>query len=144
MRHLRLCLLFKGKNLRFFKVDGSPWAMNIGFDPALEPTSTLVEAQQRFQWIALDSIPLQGYQAPEAWEVRPQMRTSSFKEGVSITGYTGHMISFRVKSSFFAIYGRNKRVHVPACAPSPEGTYFQIQRDIPLDLTCEIPIKWED
>ena len=43
-----------------------------------------------------------------------------------MAAFTGTRIKLIVKSSFFAIYGRNKGVLVPADAPSPTGSYFQV------------------
>ena len=60
-----------------------------------------------------------------------------------MTAYSGSRISLRIKCSFFAIYGRRTDVVVPAGAPSPPSTYFQIRREIPLDLELDLAVVWE-
>ena len=48
------------------------------------------------------------------------------QEGVEILAFSGGRMKLRIKSSFFAIYGRKTSVSVPADAASPPGTYFQV------------------
>lgn len=49
---------------------GSGWSLNVGFSPALSRSSTLEEARQALTWVALNRVPLPGYQAPAGWQVR--------------------------------------------------------------------------
>lgn len=49
--------------------------------------------------------------------------------------FTGGLATFRVQTEFFAIGGRDPTVSVPADAPSPPGSFFQLRRKFPLDLT---------
>jgi hypothetical protein len=48
-------------------------------------------------------------------------------------------ITFRVKTHFFAIYGSDPSVLVPADAAAPEGSYFQVRERFNLDLTLDAP-----
>jgi hypothetical protein len=47
--------------------------------------------------------------------------------------------TFRVKTEFFAISGRDPTVMVPADAPALPGSFFQLRCKFPLDLTISAP-----
>ena len=77
------------------------------------------------------------------WEVRPQTPTSSIREGVEVLSYGDGKIKVRIRTGFFALYGRDPSVLVSADAPAPPGSYFQIRRRFPLDLTLEAPFAFK-
>lgn len=61
-----------------------------------------------------------------------------------MTSYSGSRVSLHIHSSFFAILGRRTGgAEVPADAASPPSAYFQIRREIPMDLQLDLAIVWE-
>ncbi len=92
-----------------------------------------------FTRVALDKLPMAGLDV-KGWEIKPQTPVSSFNKGVEFLSYKDGIVKVRIKTSFYAIYGRNPNVLVPADAPSPKGSYFQIRKGFPLDLTLEAPL----
>ena len=73
-------------------------------------------------------------------DIKPRTPVSSFTDGVEFLSYKNGVIKLRIKTHFFAIYGRDPSVRVPADARAPAGSYFQIRRRFPLDLTLEAPL----
>lgn len=133
-----------GSNMRFSSGMGSQkWSLNLGFEPAISKASSLQQVQSSFKWLAVDRVPLTSLGPVPGWEVYPQVPVSSFEEGVTITGFSGSKISLKVQSRFFAIYGSRTDVDPPADAGMPQGTYFQLRHNIPMDLTLELPIIWD-
>lgn len=45
-----------------------------------------------------------------------------------------------MRADFFALTGRDPSVLVPADAPAPAGSFFQIRRPFPLDLRLDAPV----
>jgi len=118
------------------------WWVSLAFHGELSaktPTKTL---QKKFWYIALDRLPTPGLDLP-GWEVRPRTPTSSVQKGVEILAYGEGKIKLRVRTKFFALYGRDPSVLVPADAPAPPGSYFQIRKEFPLDLTLEAPFAFK-
>ncbi len=128
-----------GRNSTMFVYRKSGWYLSLGFSDVIGPDTPLATVRQRFKYVALDRLPTPGLDVP-GWQIRPRTPVSSFKEGVEILGYAGGRIQLRVKTKFFALSGRNPNVLVPADAPMPKGTYFQIRKPFPLDLTIEAPL----
>jgi hypothetical protein len=125
-----------------FQLMQGPWWVSFVFKGDDITADTPVETlRKRFWIVALDRLPTPGLDLP-GWEVRPQTPTSSFKEGVEILAYGDGRIKLQVKTSFFALYGRDPSILVPADAPSPPGSYFQIRRPFPLDLTIDAPVAF--
>lgn len=98
--------------------------------------------QKSFWYVALDRLPTPGLDLP-GWEVRPRTPTSSIREGVEVLAHGDNKIKVRVRTGFFALYGRDPSILVPADAPAPPGSYFMIRRRFPLDLTLEAPVKFK-
>ena len=119
---------FDRDGLRFDLAFRGEWAADA-------PRETL---QKNFWYCALDRVPTPGLDLP-GWDVRPQTPMSSFEKGVEILSSADGVLKVRVQTKFFALYGRDPSVLVPADAPSPAGSYFQIRRETPLDLTLEAP-----
>jgi hypothetical protein len=95
---------------------------------------TLDKIRSRFEYIALNHLPVPGIQEIASnWDIYPQTPLSSFSEGVTFDKYDANTQSLylTVNTRFFAIYG-SKHLTGPrmACAPSPPGTYLQVRRDI--------------
>ena len=123
-----------------FNLNEPGWRVTLGFSQRLAADDSIKTVRQRFKFVALDQLPTPGLELP-GWNVRPQTPVSSFKDGVEILQYGDGRIKLRIRTNFFAIYGRDPSVRVPADAPSPEGSYFQIRKNFPLDLTLDVPIS---
>ncbi len=114
-------------------------SVSIGFEEEVGPGTSLEVLRKRFRYIALDRLPPPDLEIP-GWEIRPMTPVSSFKEGVEIVGFEDGRIRLRVKTNCFALYGRRTDVNVPADAPQPEGTYFEIRQSFLLDLEVDLPL----
>jgi hypothetical protein len=123
-----------------FQQDG--WWLSLAFKGELSADTPKKTLQARFWYVALDRLPTPGLDLP-GWEVRPRTPTSSIRKGVQILAYGDGKIKIRVRTGFFALYGRDPSVLVPADASSPPGSYFQIRKQFPLDLTLEAPFKFK-
>jgi hypothetical protein len=110
-----------------------------GEHTAETPVETL---QKNFWFVALDRLPTPGLDLP-GWDVRLRTPTSSIREGVEVVSFGEGKVKLRVTTKFFAIYGRDPSVLVPADAPSPPGSYFMIRKNVPLDLTIEAPFRFK-
>jgi len=128
-----------GRKDTMFVLSKPGWYVSLGFSGAIGPDTPLATVKQRFKYIALDRLPTPGLDV-KGWEIRPQTSRSSFRDGVEILACGGGKIKLRVKTKFFALYGRDPSVLVPADAPSPKGSYFQIRKQFPLDLTIDAPL----
>lgn len=128
------------KNTMFVLNDG-PWYITLGFTGEVTADTPLASLREQFSYIALDSLPLPGLDLP-GWKVRAQTPTSSIRKNAGAVEFlkTGDgRISFRVRTRFFAIYGTDPSVLVPADASAPKGSYFQVREPFDLDLTIEAP-----
>jgi inhibitor of cysteine peptidase len=128
-----------GRKSTMFVFSKPGWYLSLGFSGPITPDTPLATLKQKFKYIALNQLPTPGL-AIAGWRITPQTPRSSFSEGVEFLSYANGKIKLRVKTKFFALYGRDTRVHLPADAPSPKGTYFQIRKPFPLDLTIEAPM----
>jgi predicted secreted protein len=129
-----------GRKSTMFVLSKPGWYMSLGFSGPITPNTSLAKLKQSFKYIALNQLPTPGLSIP-GWKIRPQTPRSSFSDGVEFLSYTKGKIKLRVKTKFFALYGRDTRVLLPADAPSPKGTYFQIRKPFNLDLTIEAPMS---
>ena len=121
-----------------FQQDG--WWISIAFRGELKEDTPLATVQKQLWHVVLDRVPTPGLELP-GWDVRPRTPRSSFSDGVEILAYGDGKIKFRVKTSFFALYGRDPSVLVPADAGAPPTSYFMIRKSFPLDLTFEGPFE---
>lgn len=124
-----------------FSLEESGWWVSLAFHGELSPETPLETLKKEFWYVTLDRLPTPGLDLP-GWEVRPQTPSSSIKEGVEILAYRDGKIKLRVRTKFFALYGRDLSIVVPADAPVPNGSYFQIRKEFPLDLTIEAPFAF--
>lgn len=122
------------------------WWVSFAFHGELSADTPLKTVKKKFWYVALDRLPTPGLDLP-GWEVRPQTPASSVTKGVEILAYHDGKIRLRVRTKFFALYGRDPSVLVPADAPAPApapaGSYFQIRKEFPLDLTLEAPFAFK-
>jgi hypothetical protein len=121
-----------------FRLQQPGWMLSFMFKGEITKDTPLEEVRKQFWRVALNRLPTPGLELP-GWEVRPQTPVSSFTDGVEILAFGDGNIKLRVKTEFFALYGRDPSVLVPADAASPQGSYFQIRKKFPLDLTLEAP-----
>jgi len=112
------------------------WWITFTFKGEHTADTPIATLRKQFWFCTVDRIVTPGLKIP-GWEVRPRTPSSSFSKGVELVSMQQGKAKFRVKTSFFALYGRNPNVLVPADAPSPAGTYFQVRKSFPLDLTIE-------
>lgn len=129
-----------GRESAMYVFQKEGWYVNLGFEKPLTDKTTTAEAQKALKYVALDRLPTPGLEIP-GWEVRPRTPVSSFKKGVVIESIKDGVLTLRVKTEFFALSGRDPNVLVPADAPSPPGSYFQIRQKFPLDLTLKAKLK---
>lgn len=118
------------------------WWVSFTFRGELSAKTLLKTLKKKFWYVALDRLPTPGLELP-GWEVRPQTPTSSFKKGMEILAYDNGKIKLQVRTKFFALYGRDPSNLVPADASAPSGSYFQIRKKFPLDLTLEAPFVFK-
>lgn len=103
---------------------------------------TLNTLKTTFRYFAVTRLPLPGFEKLDGWDVNPVTPISSFSEGVEFLSLSNGKVSLRVKTSFFAIYGSDRRIisQLPADSAAPLGSYFQVRRSFPLDLTLTAPL----
>jgi len=124
-----------------FSFQQGDWWVSLAFKGELTADTSKEVLQSNFWYVALDRLPTPGLDLP-GWDVRPRTPTSSINKGVEVLAYGNGKIKIRVRTDFFALYGRDPSVLVPADAPSPPGSYFQIRKTFPLDLTLEAPYSF--
>ncbi|MDA1201787.1 MAG: GntR family transcriptional regulator [Planctomycetota bacterium] len=123
-----------------FELDQAGYRLSFAFrgeHTAAAPPATLRAA---FWHAVIDRVPTPGLDLP-GWETRPLTPVSSFDQGVELVDLAAGRATFRVKTEFFAISGRDPTVLVPADAPAPPGSFFQLRRSFPLDLTISAPVS---
>ncbi len=128
-----------GRDSYMYVLNQNGWYVNLGFTGKIDKTATLKDLQAKFKYVALDRVPTPGLAVP-GWDVKPRTPVSSFKDGIEFVSFKDGLLTVKVKTKFFALYGRNPNVLVPADAPSPKGSYFQIRQNFPLDLTLTAPV----
>jgi len=126
-----------GNSMNVFRKPG--WYINLMFKGRITPDMDAATLQKKFTRVALDKLPTPGL-AVKGWDIKPRTPVSSFTNGVEFVSYKDGIVKVRIKTNFFALYGRDPSVLVPADARSPEGSYFQIRKSFPLDLTLEAPL----
>ena len=123
-----------------FELDQDGYRLSFAFrgeHTAATPPATL---RGQFWQAVIDRVPTPGLDLP-GWETRPLTPVSSFDRGVELVDLTAGRATFRVNTEFFAISGRDPTVLVPADAPAPPGSFFQLRRNFPLDLTISAPVS---
>lgn len=118
------------------------WWVTVAFKGTHDADTPLKTLQKNFWYATIDKMPTPGLKIPD-WEIKPQTPTSSFSKGVELVEYGKGKMKVAIKTNAFALYGRNTAVLVPADAPTPEGAYFQIRQDIPIQLTITAPVQFK-
>jgi len=125
-----------------FSYQAPGWWITFSFKGKHTADTPLAVLRKNFWQCSIDRIATPGLDIP-GWEVRPRTPVSSFSKGVKLLDFGNGKAKFSVKTSFFALYGRNPNVLVPADAAAPPGSYFQIRQAFPLDLTIEAPVTFK-
>ena len=126
-----------GSSMNVFQKPG--WYINLMFKGKITADMDLAAVKKNFTRVAINKLPTAGLDV-KGWDIKPQTPISSFSDGVEFLSYKDGIVKLRIKTTFFAIYGRNPSVRVPADAPAPKNSYFQIRKNFPLDLTLEAPL----
>ena len=122
---------------KFVSLHGAGWRVTMGFSREIAPGMSAQELQDAFRFIAISKSPTPGLDVKH-WRITPLTRLSAFKTGVRFLETDGTSFRIHVQTRFFALYGRDMRVHVPADAPTPAAGYFQIRREIPSDFVLTV------
>ncbi len=117
------------------------YQVSVAFRGTLPADATREQLQKSFWHAVIDRVPTPGLDVP-GWNIKPQTPSSSFDKGIEVLAYGEGKLKLRIRTNFFAVYGHDPSVLVPADAPSPPGSYFQLRKDLPLDLTIEAPIEF--
>ena len=117
-----------------------PTYISIGFNNNFRPTSSAKDLQSSLDYVALDKLPMPGFQHLYGWEIYPRTPISSFKNGVQIVSYENGRLHFTVDTRFYAIYGHKRNLRLPADAPSPNGTYFLLRKNIRGFIDVNMPL----
>ena len=128
-----------GRSSTMFTYRKPGWWITLGFSDVIDADTPLDVVRKRLKYVALDRLPTPGLDVP-GWEIWPRTPTSSFRKGVEIVDFRDGRIQVRIRSGFFALYGRDPSVLVPADAPTPKTAYFMIRRKLSLDLKIEAPL----
>lgn len=123
-----------------YQISQDGYWMTLGFSKPIEAATGLGQLRATFQFLAINRVPM-GVEFPEGWSVSPRTPTSSFKEGVEFLDLRQGRLTIRVRTNFYAIYGQDKSLKIPMDVRAPEGSYFSIERDLPLDMTISAPIS---
>lgn len=123
-----------------FELDQEGYRVSFTFrgeHTAATPPATLGE---QFWHAVIDRVPTPDFDLA-GWETRLLTPTSSFDKGVELVSLAAGRATFHVKTEFFAISGRDPAVLGPADAPAPPGSFFQLRRRFPLNLTISAPLS---
>jgi len=125
-----------------FQLNEGGWFVTVGFSGKVTSDTSLKDLQKRLKYVALDKLPTPGLNVP-GWEIKPQTPSSSISKGIEIVDLKEGMLTLRVKTNCFALYGTDPKAMrlVPADAGAPKSAYFQIRKQFPLDLTLTAPFK---
>lgn len=123
-----------------FELRRPGWSLLLAFEGRHTATTPPGSLRRAFRYAALDRLPTPGLELP-GWEVWPATPSSSIRRGVEILSSGNGRIRLRVRTPLFALQGRDPAVMVPADAPAPAGSSFQIRRPFPLDLRLDAPVQ---
>lgn len=126
-----------------FELDQEGYRVSFTFRGAHTAATPPATLREQFWHAVIDRVPTPGFDLA-GWETRPLTPSSSFDKGVELVDFTAGRATFRVRTEFFAISGRDPTVLVPADAPSPPGSFFQLRRPFPLELTLSAPASFPE
>eukprot|EP01010_Urceolus_cornutus_P001261 NODE_1791_length_755_cov_292.771955_g1392_i0.p1 GENE.NODE_1791_length_755_cov_292.771955_g1392_i0~~NODE_1791_length_755_cov_292.771955_g1392_i0.p1 ORF type:complete len:211 (+),score=69.45 NODE_1791_length_755_cov_292.771955_g1392_i0:62-634(+) len=113
--------------------------INIGFDAEVSAASGLEEVRERLSFVALDQLPMPGFDCPSGWKIKPCTPVSSFKDGVTIHAFENGRIRYTVETKFFAVTGNVPSRQVP-CRASPPGTFVSVERSFKGVIDVDLPM----
>ncbi len=125
-----------------FQFSQEGWWVSVAFSGEVTAKTSLKELRKRVKYVALDKVPTPGLEIP-GWQVKPRTPTSSFKKGVEIEALKDGVLSLKVKTECFALYGTDpkKMALVPADAGAPKAASFHIRKSFPLELKLSAPLE---
>lgn len=123
-----------------FQFNQPGWWLTLGIKGKVTKDTTLEQLRERINFLAINALPTPGLEVP-GWEIKPRTPVSSFKEGVEIASLKDGVITLKVKTKFFALYGTDPQAMrlVPADAGAPKSAYFMIRKPFKLTLTLTAP-----
>ena len=124
-----------------FELDDAGYRLSFSFRGEHSAATPLATLRERFWQAVIDRVPTPDLALP-GWETRPLTPSSSFDKGVELVSLADGRATFRVRTEFFALHGRDPTAIVPADAPSPPGSFFQLRQRFPLDLTLSAPVAF--
>lgn len=125
-------------------LESKGWQVTLGFQGKLSREDSAATLDRRLKYVALDRIPTPGLEI-KGWDVRPMTPQSSFREGVEIRELKDGLATIAIKTSCFALSGRVREELLgpqPADAGLPPGTFFQLRKNIPLEILIQAPIDY--
>ena len=133
-----------GSSDTMYTLNCDGWYVTLGLQGKLQADDTAASLQERLNFIALDKVPTPGLDV-KGWEIKPMTGVSSFLDGVEIRSYENGIATISVKTSCFCLNGAVNKALLgpqPAGARSPDGTYFQLRQEIPLEIVFEAPLSF--
>uniref|UniRef100_A0A1X7UKS9 Uncharacterized protein n=1 Tax=Amphimedon queenslandica TaxID=400682 RepID=A0A1X7UKS9_AMPQE len=124
----------------FIHDQSSKTYFNIGFKMRVTPDSSLEDLQKNLDYVALDRLPMPGFNTPRGWAIVPQTAMSSFKEGVKIISYENGHIVYTIETEFFSIYGSMPGKEPPCGLPAAPGTFFRLEFEENKKLKCVMKV----
>lgn len=124
-----------------FGYDGDGVQIAIGFTHVVFPSTPLDELRSSLAYLALDRVPPGDLRVP-GWRIIPRTPVSSFREGVEIASRAYGNIQIRAKGHFFELYGEKEGQDCkpPADAPMRPECFFALEKNIPFDITIDVPM----
>jgi hypothetical protein len=131
-----------GSQDTMYVLSNKGWQVTLGFKGKISPDDSVESLNKRLAYVALDNIPTPGLEV-KGWAITPRTPVSSFHEGVEILEFKNGIAKIAIKTKCFCLSGAVKKEllgPLPADAGLPEGTYFQLRQNIPLEVTFEAPL----
>ncbi|MDF0599837.1 hypothetical protein P1J78_03735 [Psychromarinibacter sp. C21-152] len=105
---------------------GGAWPTTLHLSGPVHSGMSPAELQARVESFSHDGFPVPGLSV-EHWRIEAQTPSSHVEEGIEILEVAPGRVRFRVRTSFFALYGFDTRMPEIMDAPTPEEAYFQIR-----------------
>ena len=123
-----------------FRQDG--WWVTVGISGKVTNDDKFDDLRKRLTFVALDQLPTPGLDV-SGWVIHPRTPTSRIEKGIELVALKDGVLTLRVKTKCFALYGKDPEAmkRLPADAGAPKSAYFQIRESFPLDLTLTAPLE---
>ncbi|MCA9174423.1 MAG: hypothetical protein KDB14_08055 [Planctomycetales bacterium] len=124
-----------------FSFQQSGWWVTVACKGKHGADASLDTLRKSFQYATIDRMPTPGL-AFQGWEIMPRTPTSSITKGVKLVEFGEGRMKVDIQTGAFALTGRDTGILVPADAPAPPGSYFQIRKPFPIHVTISAPVKF--